>query len=102
MNMRIAIPLLLVSGFVLGGCANNRYCLEKQGYENAGSIPPLKSADGLQIPQSAGALVVPPPTASTQRIPFGRLEKTANGADKVECLDRPPPMPKPQGNEISG
>lgn len=99
MNMRIVLPLL-VSGLVLGGCTNNRYCLKKQSYEDAGSIPPLKSADGLQIPQSAGALVVPPPSA--QQVPFGREEKTANGAGKVECLDQPPPIPKPQGNEISG
>jgi len=98
MNLRIAVPVLL-SALVLGGCASNRYCLEKQGYEDAGSIPPLKSADGLQIPQSAGALVVPPPPA--QRVPFGHEEKTAKGAGKVECLDRPPPMSKPQGNEIS-
>lgn len=99
MNMRIVLPLL-VSGLVLCGCADHRYCLKKQGYEDAGSIPPLKSADGLQIPRSAGALVVPPPSA--QRVPFGREEKTANGQDKIECLDQPPPMPKPQGNEVSG
>lgn len=99
MNKQIVL-LVLLSGLVLGGCANKRYCLKKQSYEDAGSIPPLKSADGLQIPQSAGALVVPPPSA--QQVPFGRLEKTANGAGKVECLDRPPPMPKLQGNEISG
>ena len=100
MKNSTVISLILLSGLLLGGCANNRYCLEKQGYEGAGSIPPLKSADGLQIPQSAGALIVPEPPPPAERVPFGQTVKNAKGEEKVACLDLPPPIPKPQGNEI--
>lgn len=100
MKKSSVIALFLLSVLLLGGCANNRYCLEKQGYEGAGSIPPLQSADGLQIPQSAGALVVPAPPPQAERVPFGQTVKNAKGEEKIACLDKPPPMPKPQGNEI--
>lgn len=98
MNRFTSVGLML-SGLVLVGCVNHRYCLEPQGYENAGSIPPLQSADGLTVPKAPGALVVPAPPAN--KVPFGYLDKTAKGKTQVECLDQPPPMPKPQGNEIT-
>lgn len=100
MKKSIIFPLILAA-LVLGGCANNRYCLEHQPYEGASSIPPLQSADGLTVPQPAGALSVPPLSAKAPRIPFGRKVKSGKNSERVACLDQPPPMPKPQGNEIS-
>ena len=97
--MKTFVPILLLAGALLGGCVDHRYCLKPQPYQKAGSVPALHGTDGLTVPQSAGALVIPPPPE--QRVPFGRQRSSADGKTEAVCLDQPPAMPKPQGNEVT-
>lgn len=97
--MKKAVLLLVLTGTLLAGCASNQYCLKPQHYQSARSIPPLRGTDGLQIPLSAGALLVP--KGDAQHIPFGQKVKGSEGKATVVCLDQPPAMPEQsRGNEI--
>lgn len=85
---------------LLCGCASHSYCLGDQPYTHAKSVPPVQPVEGLKVPESNAALRIPPPPAET--IPYGRKVKDAKGEEKVECLDRPPPMPnEPAPNPAS-
>lgn len=98
--MKKAVLSLMLVGTLLGGCAGNQYCLKPQKYQSARSIPPLRGTGILQMPVSAGALLVPP--AGAQRVvPFGQKITGSNGKTQVVCLDQPPAIPRQiQGNEI--
>lgn len=82
---------MLAAAALLGGCAANSYCLEDLDYQQAKSVPPIRGTDGLQIPESPGALRVPPAAPDSE--PYGKKVKDEKGNEKIVCLDRPPPMP---------
>lgn len=83
--------LLAILG--LSGCAANSYCIEEQNYQKAQSVPPLNGVEGLQLPESASALRIPPPPESA--VAFGEIYKDADGDDQARCLDTPPKMTLP-------
>lgn len=68
---------------LLSACASNEYCLKPQKYQGAANLPELRPVDGLQIPESASALRVPPEPENV--VPFGEIDE--NG--KAMCLDHP-------------
>jgi len=82
--------LLALCSVCLCGCAGSR-CLGDQPYSHAPSIPPLKSAENLKVPESSSALKIPPAPANP--VPFGEKVKNEKGDEEVQCLDKPPPMP---------
>jgi hypothetical protein len=82
----------LFACLLLAGCAGNR-CLGDPPYAHAQSVPPLKPVEGIKLPESTAALKIPPPPANA--VPFGQKVKDEKGEEVVQCLDRPPPMPKP-------
>lgn len=82
---------LAFSAVLLGGCAANSYCLDKQDYTDSTGVPPLASAGELKIPVSATALRIPP--ASAEAVPFGEKVTDAEGKERASCLDLPPAMP---------
>lgn len=82
----VACVLLLSSG-----CSVNKYCLDQQDYQSASGVPPLASAEGLKLPESATALRIPPPPAKA--VPFGENYTDEKGDERTRCLDLPPPMP---------
>ena len=87
----VAVNALIVLGSVslLAACSTNSYCLAKHDYQKARVVPELRSADGLQMPNSPSALRLPPEPASIQ--PFGTADKEGAGV----CLDKPPAMAQP-------
>ena len=82
--------ILLAASAALAGCAANSYCKGEQPYQKAPSVPPLKAADGLKLPESASALRIPPPAVNP--VPYGETVKDADGDDEIRCLDKPLPM----------
>jgi len=89
--MKLAGHLMLISAVLtLGACAANGYCTGEQPYQKAPSVPALKSAGELKVPESAGALKIPPPPATP--VPFGEVAKDKDGDDEIHCLDKPPQM----------
>lgn len=83
---------LLFAGTVvltLSACGANRYCVVEQEYQSAETVPELKSAEGLTLPQSPSALKLPPPPA--ERVPFGTVSDSGSGI----CLDKPPAFVEP-------
>lgn len=91
--------LLVMAAALLAGCASRGSCAKPQPYDNAGSIPPLTGANGLVIPQAAGALVVP--AAPAKPVPFATEHKAPDGKLVASCLDEPPAMPKPQADFVT-
>jgi len=91
--------LLLLPALALSGCAVNSYCEGEQKYEQAKTLPPLRSVEGAQVPESPSALKIPPPPE--QPVPFGQVAKDEDGDDMISCLDKPPEMaaPKPLPEE---
>ena len=81
------VPILAAAG----GCAPAVYCEGDLVYQNAGSIPVVQPADGLQPRESASALKIPPAPATL--VPYGETVVDADGDETVRCLDRPPELP---------
>lgn len=81
----VAVPLLAGCG-LFGG--RSKKCHERQGYEAAESVPPLKSADGTPVQATRNALKIPAVSQTAK-------ERTAG----EPCLDEPPSFypgrPKP-------
>jgi hypothetical protein len=88
MRPRIA---LLACVLVLGGCAAGSYCEGQQDYQRARSVPALKPAEGLKVPESGTALRIPPAPANP--VPYGDVRKDEDGDTVVHCLDKPPELP---------
>lgn len=82
----LLIPVLLS----LGACAANTYCMGEQPYQKATSVPPLRPAGDLKLPESPAALRIPPPPATP--VPYGQTVKDKDGDDAIRCLDKPPEM----------
>lgn len=80
-----ALPLLGACG-LFGGRA--KACHEPQAYEQAQSVPPLKSPEGTPVPATRSALKIPEVAQTTK-------ERAATDP----CLDEPPSFypgrPKP-------
>lgn len=88
----LRIVLIAGTAALLSGCASGRYCMGEKPYMKAESVPPLAPAEGLQLQESSAALKIPPPPQES--VPFGQTVKDEKGEEVVQCLDRPPPMPK--------
>jgi hypothetical protein len=92
--MRLFVAAVVAVATTLSGCAPpNSYCMRPARYLGAETLPPLQAPEGLTVPQSPNALVIPPPPATY--IPFGRKlpdPKSPQG-ERNDCLDQPPRMP---------
>jgi uncharacterized lipoprotein len=83
-------PLIVIAAAtLLAACAPNSYCLKEQKYEHSENRPPLTPVVGLNLPDSATALRIPPPPVAV--VPFGYRNEAGEGV----CLDKPPAMPAP-------
>jgi uncharacterized lipoprotein len=95
--MRVDRILVLIAAVsALSGChlfsKLNPDCHSAQEYQHALSAPPLKVPAGLDSPNTAGALVIPPVTDAPP--PPGPND---------QCLDIPPRYkPAPSGRASSG
>jgi hypothetical protein len=89
------LPPVLFGALLLAACAPKSYCLKPQKYDHVASIPPITGGDGLNIPTSTTALVVPPPPTPDKDTPFGSrvVDPQHPGTVEYACLDEPPPMP---------
>jgi uncharacterized lipoprotein len=90
------IFMLAAAGTLVSGChlfsKLNPDCHTRQEYQRAASAPPLKVPAGLDSPNTAGALVIPP--VSDVPPPPGRKEA---------CYDVPPRYkPAPPNKAASG
>ncbi|AXQ27624.1 hypothetical protein D0B54_02565 [Solimonas sp. K1W22B-7] len=72
--------LLSLATLMLAGCASRNACVGDTSYQQATSLPPPVTVDGLKMPESAAALRIPPAPA-------------AAAAPSDVCLQTPPPMP---------
>lgn len=82
--------VLAAAALLLGACSASSYCTGVQPYEKAKSVPPLRPAGDLKLPESAAALKIPPPPAKA--VAYGETYKDADGDNAVRCLDKPPEM----------
>jgi uncharacterized lipoprotein len=91
MPRAVVVPVFLVLGSLglLSACSTNSYCLAEQDYQKARVVPELRSAEGLNMPNSPSALRLPPAPAQSE--PFGRTDAEGGGV----CLDQPPAMAQP-------
>ena len=92
--LRITMPM--VAGTLLGGChvfsRLNPDCHTRQEYQRAAEAAPLKVPEGLDTPNTQGALVIP----AVELAPPPPGPKDA-------CLDLPPRyVPAPQNKAASG
>ena len=90
------ILMLVAAGTLVSGChlftKLNPDCHTRQEYQRAASSPPLKVPTGLDSPNTAGALVIPP--VSDAPPPPG---------PKEACYDVPPRYkPAPTNKAASG
>jgi hypothetical protein len=88
-SRHVVVPALVSACSLLAACSTNSYCLADQDYQKAQVVPELRSAEGLELPESPSALRLPPPPSKPE--PFG--VRTADGTGL--CLDKPPAMSQP-------
>jgi len=89
--MKLSMTFLALAPALLAGCAASSYCTGEQKYQKAGSVPSLQGVEGLQLPDSATALKIPPPPAKA--VAYGEVYTDEDGDEAVRCLDKPPAMP---------
>lgn len=85
MMKSVALVCVAASCALLGGCRvlhNAGACHKRQDYQSATSVPPLKIPQGLDSPDTAGALKLP---VLNEPTPPPRTSKDP-------CLDEPPPF----------
>jgi uncharacterized lipoprotein len=90
------ILMLAAAGTLISGCHMftklNPDCHSRQEYQRAASSPPLKVPAGLDSPNTAGALVIPPVT-----------DVPPPPGPKEACYDVPPRYkPAPPNKAASG
>lgn len=85
--------LMIGTAIALSACQANRYCARPQAYESAPSIPPLVGSDTLRIPTTPTALKVPDAKGDSLTFGYGVPDPAHPGKSRIECLDRPPPIP---------
>lgn len=90
--MTRCLPLALVLTLAaVAGCSTTSYCTGELPYQSAETLPPLRGAEGLEIPQSQAALRVPDgPYAGPG---YAQTYVNEKGKKRVRCLDVPPALP---------
>ena len=81
--MSIARVLGVAALLLLGGChwlSRANSCHNRQAYQSAQSVPPLKIPPGLDAPETTNALRIPPLNAP----------EPPRRSGKDPCLDAPP------------
>lgn len=87
--MKTLIALALLASTV-SGCAINAHCAGQQEYQYAYSLP-QPEIQGLKMPTSSAALVIPPPVP--QMVPYAYKATDGKGEKNgVSCLDAPPKL----------
>lgn len=89
--MKIKSVLLLISLASLSGCAATAHCVGEQDYQYAYSLqqPDLQ---GLKMPTSSAALVIPPPVKDLVPFAYKTTDGTRGERHGMQCLDAPPKM----------
>jgi len=92
--MKLSLFVIASATALLTACASNQTCnMEDADYRKAAAIPPIQPAEGLNLPQSASALKVPPLTAAAQAAAKQPFPKKGKG---TACLDYPPEIVVPE------
>lgn len=73
----------------LAACGTTAHCRRPEEYQAAQDRAPLIGADGLKLPESAGALRIPPPVENP--VAFGE-----SSGESWSCLDIPPKLELPE------
>jgi len=86
------LTVLMVASLALSACASNRHCAGVQPYQEAKTLVPPTSLDGLTVPESASALRIPPAPEKPVGFAIERPDPEDPGETTMECLDLPPRM----------
>lgn len=89
--MKIKSVLVLTALAALTGCASTAHCVGEQDYQRAYSLqqPDLQ---GLKMPTSSAALVIPPPVKNLVPFSYKTTDGTKGERNGMQCLDAPPRM----------
>jgi len=86
--MKISLVVIVSAAALLSACASNQTCKQDASYRKAAAIPSIKPAEGLNLPSSPSALVVPEITPEAARAAAQQpMPKKGKG---TACLDYPP------------
>ncbi len=91
--IRTSSLAVLIAALSLPACTVNRYCSKPQPYETAPSIPALVGTDTLRVPTTSTALKVPEAKGDSLTFGYVTPDPARPGKTKLECLDKPPPIP---------
>jgi hypothetical protein len=90
---------ILALAVALTGCGAGSYCTGEFAYQKARTLPPLRSVDGLDLPESQSGMNVPPPPAGNA--PYATVTTAEDGSRRIRCLDMPPEMPVREAPEAA-
>lgn len=85
--------LALLLAIVATGCASNRHCLDEQEYQRARTLQAPAAVEGLAVPESPSALLIPAAPENAQGFAYEEADPEEPGETRLVCLDLPPRMP---------
>lgn len=89
--MKIKLALTLLSLAAVSGCASTAHCVGEQDYQRAYSLE-QPTLQGLKMPTSSGALVIPPPVKNMVPFSYKTTDGSKGERHGMQCLDAPPKM----------
>jgi hypothetical protein len=89
--VKVKSILALVSLAAVTGCAGTAHCVSEQPYQRAYSLQ-TPDLQGLKMPTSSGALVIPPPVKTLVPYAYKTTDGSKGEKNGMQCLDAPPRM----------
>lgn len=83
---RVLLAIAVIGS--VSACAQRAYCAGEHAYLQADSVRSLEDVDGLRVPRSSSALVIPPEELTGPA--YAEPYEDAKGRTQYRCLDMPP------------
>ena len=94
---RATVMVALVG--LLSACGPRAYCKGEHAYTRADSVSSLSDVEGLRVPRSSSALVIPP--EELEGPAYAETYEDERGRTRYRCLDMPPALPPLAGSEAA-
>lgn len=97
MTVSPAFRAVAVAGLavLIGACSARAHCTGERPYQQAESVQVLETVEDINVPRSSSALVVP--EGASEGPAYAEIDETADGGERIRCLDAPPRLAPTEG-----
>jgi len=80
--------VLLLAVVAISACSARAHCKGERPYQSADSVALAEEIDGVRVPRSSSALIIPDEPAEGP--PYAEHYEDEKGRERIRCLDEPP------------